>query len=205
MIRTKICGITRLKDALFSVGCGVDALGFNFYKKSPRYVSPNKAYSIISQLPPFVSSVGLFVNEDYDEILKISDMCGIRTIQLHGDESPDFCGKFDSYRVIKAFRIKDESDLENIKKYDLSGYILDSFSPDLYGGTGLSFDWGLLDKIDFDGNIIVAGGINPDNIERLLRSVVPYGVDICSGVESSPGVKDDKLLKEIMSKIMSMR
>ncbi len=201
MIRTKICGITRLEDALTSVRYGVNALGFNFYEKSPRYISPDKASDIINQLPPFVSVVGLFVNADYDKIAKTADMCGVRTIQLHGDESPDFCSKLKSYRVIKALRIKHESDLGNLKRYDVCGYILDSFSPDVYGGTGLSFDWDLLGKIDSAKNIIVAGGINPDNIEHLLRAVVPYGVDICSGVELSPGVKDEKLIKEIMSKI----
>jgi len=201
MIRTKICGITRLEDALTSVRYGANALGFNFYEKSPRYISPDKALDIINQLPPFVSVVGLFVNDSYDKIKKITNMCGFRTIQLHGDESPDFCSKFKSNRVIKALRIKQESDLENIKKYDVCGYILDSFSPDTYGGTGLSFDWNVLGKIDSAKNIIVAGGINPDNIEHLLRTVVPYGVDICSGVELSPGVKDEKLIREIMSKI----
>ena len=204
MIRVKICGITSVEDALCAIKEGVSALGFNFYPSSPRYIDPSYASRIIKKLPPFVSIVGLFVNQDREIIRKIADMCGLDTIQFHGDEPPDFCHEFKKWRVIKAFRIKDKNDLEQINNYDVNGYLLDSFHPNRYGGTGLSFQWDILDSLRQDNNaLIIAGGINITNVEDLLTGVIPYGIDVCSGVEKEPGIKEHHLIKQLMIKVNS--
>lgn len=203
MIRVKICGITTIEDALFCIAEGVCALGFNFYLKSPRYIDPLKANEIIRQLPPFVSAVGLFVNEDINSVENIIKLSGIDTVQFHGDETADYCRHFKGIRIIKAFRIKKKDDMKIIFGYDVNGYLLDSYHPRLYGGTGLAFSWDILKSLSNKDRIIVAGGIKPDNVANLLQNVTPYGIDICSGVEKKPGLKDKTKIKEMMKIVVS--
>ncbi len=205
MIRTKICGITQLDDALCAIDCGACALGFNFYEKSQRYIEPKKAESIIKKVPPFVSLVGLFVNEQTEIIKRIVSQTGVDTIQLHGDESTDICQELEKLKIIKAFRIKSESDLTQLKKYNVMAYLLDSYHPKLYGGTGIPFEWNFLDGLNISKPIIIAGGLKPENIDVLLNAIVPYGIDVCSGVEISPGIKDHKLMKLLFDKINNIQ
>ena len=157
MVRVKICGITNTEDALCAVQEGADALGFVFYEKSPRFVFPEQAASIIKELPPFVQAVGLFVNADRAFVNATVEQCGLDMLQFHGDESPEFCA-LAPRRVIKAFRIKDIASLDPIKNYRVAGYLLDAYSPKEYGGTGLIFNWEIALSAGEYGPIILAGG-----------------------------------------------
>lgn len=182
MVKVKICGITNIEDALSAIEFGADAIGFVFYSGSPRYIEPDEAKGIIEKLPPFVSTVGVFVDERVVEMERISDFCGLDLIQLHGNESPDVCHRL-KRRAIKSFRIKDMESIEPIIKYRVSAYLLDSYTPDKLGGTGQVFNWDIaLDAKRF-GRIILSGGLNPGNIEMAVRHVMPYAVDVSSGVE----------------------
>lgn len=194
MVRVKICGITNREDALAAVEAGADALGFVFAEQSPRCVSPQKAAAIIAELPPFVQTVGLFVDAEPDRINWVADFCGLDLVQLHGDEDPDECAEI-RRRVIKAFRVKDASTLATLGRYKVAGYLLDAWSPDAHGGTGTKFDWTLLRGISRDCPIILAGGLAPDNVGEAVSLVKPYGVDVSTGVESSPGRKDPEKVK----------
>ena len=190
MTRIKICGITNIDDALMSIDAGADALGFNFVPDTPRYLKDTKAAAkIIEQLPPFITTVGLFVNADPELIQSIADECYLDTLQLHGDESPQFCQGFNR-RVIKAVRVKDESSCSHLSDYRVSGYLLDTYVKGEMGGTGVAFDWRLAVKAKQYGRIILAGGLNPDNVGSAVQQVRPYGVDVSSRVEASPGRKD---------------
>jgi phosphoribosylanthranilate isomerase len=189
MVRVKICGITNLEDALMAVEAGVDALGFVFVEKSPRCVSTQKVAAIIAKLPPFVQTVGLFVDADAERINWVADFCGLDLVQLHGDEEPDVVGDI-RRRVIKAFRVKDTASLAALAKYQVAGYLLDAWSPDAHGGTGKVFDWNLTRELAGSRPIILAGGLSPDNVRDAIDIVKPYGVDVSSGVETSPGKKD---------------
>lgn len=197
MTRVKICGITHEKDALLACELGAWALGFIFYKKSPRYVAPSKAAEIIRRLPPFVTPVGVFVNAGKEEVLKISKGCGIRTFQFHGEESAAFCRGFRSYRVIKALRVGGASDLKAASRYDASAYLFDTFKKDLYGGTGQPFDWTLLKNFPRKRPVILSGGLHSGNILEAIRAVRPYAVDVASGVEERPGRKDPHKLRAL--------
>ncbi|MFK5927100.1 MAG: phosphoribosylanthranilate isomerase [Desulfuromusa sp.] len=195
--KIKICGITNIDDALFAVEAGADALGFVFYEKSPRYVLPETVQQIISVLPPFVTTVGLFVNASAETIEPTMRMTGINVIQLHGDESPEQ-SVFSSYPVLKAVRVKDADSLAGIERYPVSALLLDAWNNQQYGGTGESFDWQLARKLTGKLPLILAGGLNPDNVAEAIRVVAPYAVDVSSGVEISPGHKDhDKIYKFI--------
>ena len=190
MTRIKICGITNIDDALMSIDAGADALGFNFVPDTPRYLKDTKAAAkIIEQLPPFITTVGLFVNADPELIQSIADECHLDMLQLHGDESPQFCQGFNR-RVIKAVRIKDESSCSHLSDYRVSGYLLDTYVKGALGGTGVAFDWRLAVKAKQYGRIVLAGGLDPDNVALAVRQVRPYGVDVSSRVEASPGRKD---------------
>ncbi len=192
--RVKICGNTQFKDAKLAVELGADALGFIFYRKSPRYVSVQKAREIIAQLPPFIETVGVFVNETAERINRTVERCGLDAVQLHGDESPVFCRKIQC-KVIKAFRLKDAASLAQVSNYIVRGILVDAFSPDAYGGTGKTCDWNLVKRAKKFGPVILAGGLTPDNVEEGIRVVKPWAVDVCSGVEKSPGKKDSKKLR----------
>ena len=206
MIKVKICGITNYDDASMAVKLGADALGFIF-ASSPRKITPELARYIIQDLPPFVKSVGVFVNEDLRVIRDVIDHCGIDLVQLHGDESPEFCGQF-MPRSIKALRIRDDSILKSISSYKgkIKAFLLDTYSKDMAGGTGKIFDWDLALKIKKSGvPIILAGGLGPDNIENAVSSVKPYAIDVNSGIEESPGKKSHILMRELFEKIRLIR
>ncbi len=200
-IKIKICGITNPDDAILSAKLGADALGFIFYKKSPRYISPVDAKAIIKRLPPFVSSVGIFVNESRDSVIEIATECSLTAVQLSGDETRDFFMSL-PFQVIKAVRVKDASSLGVIRSYDPGATILlDSFVPGTYGGTGTSFDWQLVGGYLNDYHIIMAGGLRPENVSDMLRELRPYGIDVSSGVEQSPGKKDPEKLRSFVRNV----
>ncbi len=201
-MKVKICGITNYKDAAFSVDQGVDALGFNFYRLSPRYIDATTARSIIGRLPPFVTTVGVFVNlSGPEQVAEAARSAGVQVIQLHGDESPEFCRKLGDWFLIKALRIGKHPIRENLEEYPVQAFLLDTKSDVLYGGTGVSFEWNLAHGIKRIRPVILAGGLRPDNVGEAIRLVQPYAVDICSGVESSPGKKDFAKLIEFMNEV----
>jgi len=203
-VKVKICGMTNLKDVKIAVDGGVDAVGFIFYKKSPRSVTMQAVREIVLELPPFVDSVGVFVNETAEQINKIADHCKLDRVQLHGDESPAFCKKI-RRRVIKAIRVKDIQSLKKLSDYPVSSFLLDTFSEDQYGGTGKVFDWNLAYPAKKYGPIILAGGLTPINVHQAIQRIQPYGVDVCSGVESQPGIKDHKKMKAFLKNVKAER
>lgn len=203
-IKVKVCGTTSLKDALFAVESGADALGFIFYKKSPRCISQKEVKDIVVQLPPFVETVGVFVNEASDKVNRIAEQCRLTAVQLHGDESPAFCRRI-KRRVIKVFRVLDADSFKGISNYDVSGFLLDSYNDESRGGTGKAFDWNLALRAKKQGPIILAGGLNPYNVYTAIHRVKPYGVDVCSGVEKSPGVKDFIKIDEFIKSVRKFR
>jgi phosphoribosylanthranilate isomerase len=192
--RIKICGITNLEDARSAVELGADDLGFNFYQKSPRYITPEHAREIIDQLPDTVFKVGVFVNESHERILEIAEMVGLDAVQLHGDEDRDFVTRLHrstDKEVIKAIRPRNYNDLCNAIDFDADAILLDSFSPEEYGGSGVRSDWKLArDLWGMVPCIYLAGGLSADNVGDAIREVLPFGVDACSRLESSPGKKD---------------
>ena len=197
-VKVKVCGMTSLKDALVAVEGGADAVGFIFYKKSPRSVTMKTVREIVLELPPFVDTVGVFVDETAEQINKIADYCNLDIIQLHGDESPTFCKKI-RRKVIKAFRIKDMQSVKKLSSFQVSGFLLDTFSDNLHGGTGKVFDWNLALPAKKFGPVIMAGGLTPNNVQQAVRQIRPYGVDVCSGVESEPGIKDHKKVRAFLN------
>ncbi len=203
-IKIKICGITNIEDAATAVELGADALGFIFYSGSKRFVDPAAARDIILKLPPFITSVGVFVNQDLDEIKRILDITGVNTVQLHGDESQEFCGSVTASvpaKVIKAIRVKDSLDAGSLAQYPVQAILLDTYSDAEYGGTGKSFDWGILKDIDIEQKVILSGGLSPDNVAQAVEAVKPYAVDVNSGVEAGPGKKDHEKLKKFIEAI----
>ena len=203
-IKVKVCGTTSIKDALFAVNRGADAVGFIFYKKSPRYISQREVKDIVAQLPPFVETVGVFVNETSDKVNRIAEQCRLTAVQLHGDESPAFCRRI-KRRVIKALRVKGADSFKGMSDYDVSGFLLDSFAEESKGGTGKVFDWNLALRAKKQGPVILAGGLNPYNVYTAIHRIKPYGVDVCSGVESSPGVKDLIKIDEFIKSVRKFR
>ncbi|MDD2501838.1 MAG: phosphoribosylanthranilate isomerase [Geobacter sp.] len=198
MTRIKICGITSPEDALTAVEAGADALGFVFYKESPRHIFPEEAARIINLLPPFIQVVGLFVNEAPEIVNQISRNCRLGLVQLHGDETPDDCRRIEQ-RVMKAFRVRSLTCLDPVTDYRLSGCLLDTYSPSFYGGTGTSFNWEIArEAVARSHRVVLAGGLTPDNVAEAIRQVRPYGVDVSSGVESAPGRKDADKVREFI-------
>ena len=197
--RIKICGITNLTDALLSVELGADALGFNFYQKSPRYLSPEKARKIADQVDGETLKVGVFVNEDFDRVLKIAEVTGINAIQFHGEESPEYCSNLKretGMTIIKAFRISPDFAPEDVLCYEIDAILLDAFSKNAHGGTGHVFDWEIAKKVSsLFNNMYLAGGLSPANVADAINMVAPYGIDACSGLEQAPGVKDEAKLR----------
>jgi len=199
MTKIKICGITNIEDALLAIDLGADALGFVFYRGSKRYIDPESANNIISKLPPFITTVGIFVNQGLDEINYTKEMAGFDTIQLHGDESPDFCKNF--ARVIKAIRVKENIDSELIESYPVKAVLFDTFSEESYGGTGRSFVWDALKDLNTTKRIILSGGLTPENVFQAVRMVHPYAVDVSTGVEDYPGKKNPEKLKKFIEAV----
>ena len=190
MIRIKICGITRTEDALACEAAGADALGFMFYEPSKRHVTFEAAARIIRAMPPLVSKVGVFVNAPADFVSEAIEVAGIDTLQFHGDESPEFCAQFHR-PFIKAFRVKDRDSLDAARAYENCAWLLDSYVPGEHGGTGARFNWDLAGELVATGRpVILAGGLNPENAAEAVRSVNPYALDVSSGVELAPGIKD---------------
>lgn len=201
--RVKICGITRVRDAAAAVAAGAHALGFVFYEPSPRYISPQDAGIIIKTLPVFVTTVGVFVNASREQVEETVAVSGIQAIQLHGDENPEDCLGY--YRpVIKAFRVKTSQDLLSISEFRTSGTLIDAAVPGQWGGTGQVVDWHSVSKFldeDSDGlrkRLILAGGLTPENVGVAIRIVKPFAVDVASGVEDEPGIKNHTKIKELM-------
>jgi len=195
MVKVKICGITTIEDAVAAVRHGADALGFVFYQKSPRSVEPEAAKSIVKSLPPFITTVGVFVDEDPQIIEEIISYAGLDVIQLHGSEPPEHCSSHK--KVIKAIRVKELSDLELLDSYqEASAFLLDTYSSESFGGTGQTFNWEIAVEARKYGKIILAGGLTPDNVEQAIKVVTPYGVDVSSGVEGPvKGRKDHTKVK----------
>ncbi len=203
-MKVKICGITNYEDAATALDMGADLLGFNFYKKSPRYVPPEKAQQIINMLPGFVDIAGVFVNESMERINETKNLCQLDWVQLHGDESPEFCKQFLSHnvKVMKAIRVKDRNDVQSAEDYFTDAILLDAFDPEKYGGTGLTFDWNVVGHIN--KRVFLAGGINPDNAAEAAELGV-YGIDVCSGIEAEPGKKDHGKVKKLFENIRHLR
>lgn len=203
MPRVKICGITKLEDALTAVEVGADALGFVFVPDTPRCVDPDQVAAIVDELPPFITTVGLFATKDTAKIRTIVNQCRLDAIQLHADVTPEFCRNLDR-RVIKAVRVKDESSLSILSEYDVNAFLLDAYVEGKLGGTGKVFDWNLALRAKDYGRIIVAGGLNPENVAQAVRRVNPYGVDVSSGVESQPGRKDSDKVRNFINAAKSV-
>lgn len=203
MIRVKICGITNTEDALAAVDYGADALGFVFFHKSPRSILPEKAAEIIAHLPPFVTAVGVFVNEEPSKIREIMGLAGLDIVQLHGDERPEACRVWP--RVVKAFRVKDFTDLRPLESYRASAFLLDAYSPAEFGGTGRTFNWDIAVEARRYGRVILSGGLTPDNVGAAIDHVRPYAVDVSSGVEKEKGRKDLKKLRAFIEAVNKFR
>ena len=201
MVKVKICGITNIEDALGSLDAGSDGLGFVFYRRSPRYISPQGAADIIRCLPENILKFGVFVNSKAEEIKQIAQSSGINVLQFHGDETSIFCKMFDSYRIVKAFRINNDLEINRIADYDVFGYLFDTLVTDKPGGTGQIFDWNLLKclKEKIKCELFLSGGLNENNISMALSIVRPDWVDVSSSVELKPGKKDIKKIKRFIS------
>ena len=197
-IKIKICGITNAQDAEAAVAAGADALGFVFYAQSPRCIEPAVAKRIIAQLPPFILSVGVFVNQDQETIRNIYNECGLAFAQLHGDETPAFCESL-GRPILRALRLRDRGSLLALAEYkgrmDVRGFVVDAFSAEAYGGTGQTVDWSLAREVAKAAPILLAGGLTPSNVQEAVRQVQPYGVDVSSGVEERPGKKDHEKIR----------
>ncbi|MBI4964623.1 MAG: phosphoribosylanthranilate isomerase [Desulfomonile tiedjei] len=202
-VRVKICGITSVRDAHAAVRAEVDALGFVFHRPSPRYVTPEQAAAIIKTLPPFIVTVGVFVNLDKEDVEEIAAKSGIHVIQLHGNEPPEDCvgaGR----PVIKAFRFSCAGPFPDIARYQVSGLLMDSGSDGIWGGTGIPMDWKRLDEYlkgapqGVRRRLVIAGGLSPDNVGRAIELLKPHAVDVSSGVESEPGIKNEEMIKEFI-------
>jgi phosphoribosylanthranilate isomerase len=202
-VKVKICGITNLDDALLCAEAGADALGFIFYDKSKRYIEPERASSIISELPALLMKVGVFVNEDPGRVNDIAELTGLNTVQLHGEEDVHYIEKI-IFPVIKAFRVEKKFDYASLESYKYCGWLLDTFNNEEYGGTGESFKWSSIPE-KVRSKVVLAGGIGIENIEEAYRIVKPAAVDLSSSLESSPGKKDKMKITVFMNKVKELR
>jgi len=204
MTKIKVCGITSKTDAWMCIDAGVDALGFVFVDESPRKIEPSQAQKIINDLPPFVITVGVFVNRPKDEVDEIANLCKLDILQFHGDESAEYCASF-TRKIIKAFRIRANEDLKQMEEYKVSAYLLDSYAEERLGGTGRTFEWSLAADATKYGHIILAGGLTPENVNRAIAVVRPYAVDVSTGVEEkdTPGKKNKVKLTEFVRQIQN--
>jgi phosphoribosylanthranilate isomerase len=202
MVRIKICGITNSEDALLATSLGADALGFIFYPKSPRCVAPDAAREIIAHLPPFVAAVGVFVDEAAAVVQELAAKVGLDWVQLHGQESPEYCRTL-GCKVIKGFRIKDKSSLQELAPYQgaVQAFLLDTYKKGQVGGTGESFDWRLAREAKKVGRIILAGGLTEENVGQAIATAQPDAVDAASGTEAAPGRKDPAKLRAFFKAI----
>ena len=204
IVKVKVCGITNAEDAKAAVDMGADILGFNFYDKSPRYVTIEQAAHLALQVPAIVSLAGVFVNAEPSFIRDAAKHCHLDWVQLHGDETPEFCANFrtDPPNIMKAVRIKTREDIERASQYSTDAILLDAFNPEKYGGTGQTFDWSLL---TYSGQrIFLAGGITPENAKEAADQGM-YALDICSGIESEPGKKCLEKMRQFFDNIHHLR
>jgi phosphoribosylanthranilate isomerase len=190
--RVKICGITNWRDAKQAFEAGAEFLGFNFYRESPRYISPSRAQRIAQRLPKGVRAVGVFVNESEAAVLKIARLVGLKYVQLHGDESPETVAHLARrVHVIRALRVRKPFRSAQLARFEgASAFLLDGFDRNARGGTGKTFDWSVARRVNRGRKIFLAGGLTPENAAEASRSVHPYALDVCSGVEARPGKKD---------------
>jgi phosphoribosylanthranilate isomerase len=195
-VRVKICGVTRLEDALLAARLGADAVGFNFWPRSKRFVSPAAAGEMVRQLPAGVAAFGVFVDPSRDEVLAAVDASGVAVVQLHGDEAPLLCASL-PVPAVKAMRLEASRDLAQLASYEVAAFLLDSPSPG-YGGSGRTCDWGLAAAVARELPVLLAGGLSPENVAEAVRTVRPLAVDVASGVESAPGVKDGVRMEEFI-------
>jgi phosphoribosylanthranilate isomerase len=210
--KVKICGITNGADAAAAIEAGADALGFVFYPKSPRAITREAARDIIAGLPPFVTTVGVFVNGVADMVKDIKEFCRLDKLQLHGQEGPEYCAGFPG-GVIKAVRIKDAGDIDRLKeyndnRYNVRAFLLDAFVEGMPGGTGTTFDWSIAVEAKRYGRIILSGGLTPENVAEAVERVAPYAVDVSSGVElanGTGGVKDHGLVRRFIERVKGSR
>jgi phosphoribosylanthranilate isomerase len=204
-MKVKVCGITNYGDAAMALDEGVDALGFNFFSRSPRYIRPEDARLIIRRIPPLAVTVGLFVNVDEpDQVSMAARAAGVQVLQLHGDETPEYCRALADWILIKAVRIGKNGIPSGLEAYPVQAFLLDARDDALFGGTGKSFDWSLARQMQGMRPILVAGGLRPDNVREAIRVAAPYGVDVCSGVECEPGKKDSVRLRQFMDEVRNV-
>lgn len=193
MMKVKICGVTNAEDARAAVEAGADALGFVFYRESPRWVRADVVKAIVAALPPFVLPVGVFVNEEAETVREVMEQCGLALAQLQGEETAAYCEAL-GRPVLRAVRLGGPGDLLALAEYkgraQVRGFLVDAFSEREYGGTGQVADWRLAAEAAKSADILLAGGLTPENVQEAIRQVRPYGVDVSSGVEASPGKKD---------------
>jgi len=208
MTLVKICGITNLDDALAAVESGADALGFNFYKPSPRYITPQAAREIINQLPSSIVTVGVFVNEASPQsVMDIANEAGLKTLQLHGDESPDYCRELAANTlVIKTLAVSDTFDPKLTQAYHVDAIMLDTRDNRLRGGTGRVFDWSIAQQVgELVPKLYLAGGLSPENVEEAINKVRPYAVDACSSLEDSPGTKNHGRMRAFVDTVRGVQ
>ncbi|MFA5320110.1 MAG: phosphoribosylanthranilate isomerase [Candidatus Omnitrophota bacterium] len=201
----KICGITNLQDALSAVDAGCDALGFIFYRKSPRYITPIQAARIISSLPAKILKIGVFVDAAFGFVTKTAKNCGLDAVQLHGQETPEYCVALKGIKLIKAFRVKLAPDPELLKRYKVWAFLFDTYAPRVKGGTGRAFDWTMLSGVRTRRKMIISGGLNSGNVALVVRTLSPDWVDACSCLELSPGKKDARKMVDFVSRVKKCR
>jgi phosphoribosylanthranilate isomerase len=199
MTQIKICGITNIEDALCAAACGADAVGFIFHEASPRYIAPTRAKGIIVALPRGIATVGVFVNREANDVAQTVEDCGLDLIQLHGDESPGYCRRFPPEQVIKAVFPRAPEELRALNTYDVRAFLADFREADRYGGTGKRADWELAARLGKTHPLILAGGLTEENIAEAIAAVAPQAVDINSGIELAPGVKDQNRMRRIVA------
>ncbi len=205
MPRVKICGITNLEDALLACDLGAHALGFIFYQKSPRYITPERARVIMHRLPPFLTKVGVFVNDTVSRVTEITRQAGLDLVQLHGEESPDYASELHR-PYLKVFRVDDDFEVSRLADYpNAAGFLLDTYRPDAYGGTGETFDWNTAVQAKKHGPIVLSGGLNAHNVAAAIAQVEPYAVDVSSGVEAHPGTKSPEKLRALFHAIQKQK
>ena len=202
MTRVKICGITNLEDAINAAKLGADFLGFNFYKKSPRYIEESEARKIIKKIPNNVKKVGISVNENINNVISIVKNLNLDLVQLHGDEKPEYCKQLkdkSKKSIIKAFRIKTNKDIKTMERYNADFLMFDAHKDGMFGGTGKTFDWNMLKGIKKP--LFLSGGLNPENVEDAIKIAKPYAVDVASGVEENPRKKDYNKMKKFIEAV----
>ena len=198
MIHVKICGITSFNDAIMATNYGASALGFIFYEKSPRYINPEILKTWISNVPSSIKKVGVFVNKDVDKVNKIAEELNLGMVQLHGDESPEYCNQM-IRPVIKVFRVNKKFDSIRLKNYQVATFLFDTYNKENHGGTGESFDWQSILQLNTETPVILSGGLNADNVLEGIEVVKPSAVDVNSGVETAPGKKDEEKIKNLFT------